>query len=138
MEKDLIIKALECCGSNNPCGEECFGHNIKGISECTKILAQNALSLIKELTEENERLRGCVKSKEEVEAIMRATYEPLVKEITKEQADKAVADTVRKMREKLTTFFNNDETLKYNEVDAEYINKQIGQTAKEMIENNNE
>ena len=47
-------------------------------------LAKNALSLIKELTEENERVRGCVKSKEEVEAIMRATYEPLVKEILKE------------------------------------------------------
>lgn len=58
-----IKKALECCGSNNPCGEECFGHDIKGLSECTKILAQNALALITsqeqrigELTERNERL----------------------------------------------------------------------------------
>lgn len=57
LKRDEVIKALECCGSNNPCGEECFGHDIKGISICTKILAQNALSLINELTEENERLK---------------------------------------------------------------------------------
>ena len=65
MEREQIIKALECCGGEHPCGEECFGHDIKGISECTRILAQNALALInsqeqriKELTEENEVRKG--------------------------------------------------------------------------------
>ena len=65
------------------------------------------------LTEENERLRGCVKSKEEVETIMRATYEPLVKEIAKEQIDKATADTVRKMQERLKAKANENETFPY-------------------------
>jgi hypothetical protein len=44
------------------------------------------------------------------------------------------ADTVRKMQERLTEFFENDETVKYVEVDAEYINEQIIQIAKEMLE----
>ena len=43
------------------------------------------------------------------------------------------ADTVKKMRELLTTFFDIDDMLKYNEVDADYINEQINRIAEEMI-----
>lgn len=101
LKRDEIIKALECCRTNSEMDcSDCHYRN-KGndlYAGCVNTLLVDALSLIKELTEENERVRGCVKSKEEVEAIMRATYEPLVKEITKEQIDKALADTVRKMQ----------------------------------------
>lgn len=48
-----IIKALKCCGSNDPCGEECFGHDMHGTAQCTTILAQNALDrIIKEMVGE--------------------------------------------------------------------------------------
>ena len=44
-----------------------------------------------------------------------------------------IADTVRKMQERLTTFFSSDDMLKYNEVDADYINEQIRRIAEELI-----
>lgn len=57
MEKETIIKALECCTSpdrNCDCGYECpYGDLIS----CTQSLMAHALALIKELTEENEKLR---------------------------------------------------------------------------------
>ena len=52
LNRDQIIKALECC-SKDDC-DNCpnsFGN-------CYSNLARDALSLIKELTEENERLRA--------------------------------------------------------------------------------
>lgn len=45
-----------------------------------------------------------------------------------------IADTVREMQERLTSFFDNDEFLETAEVDAEYINEQIVNVAKEMLE----
>jgi hypothetical protein len=78
---------------------------------------------VKNLTKENERLRA-----PRFIAYPDGTTEliPSVKSVR--------ADTVREMKEMLTTFFTNDDTLKYNEVDADYINECIDKIAKEMQE----
>jgi hypothetical protein len=55
MEKEMIIKALECCANNDECVGEACPYYATG---CEKQMPKDALSLIKELTEENERLRG--------------------------------------------------------------------------------
>lgn len=44
------------------------------------------------------------------------------------------ADIARKIQERATTFFNNDDMLKYIEVDAKYINEQIDRIVKEVLE----
>ena len=43
-------------------------------------------------------------------------------------------DKIKELVERLTTFFANDDNLKYNEVDAEYINGQIKRIAEGMNE----
>ena len=116
------------------------------------------IDYIKELTEENERLKA------ENDRMHKAYYEIAceVEDLREEnerlkddksywkkraesrelEHDKAVkkgyayakADTVRKMQDMLTTFFRNDETLEYSEVNADYINEQIDQIAKELLE----
>lgn len=62
LDREEIIKALELC--KTPAASDCnaCGYKGKGIKNgiyvgCTNRLIADALSLIKELTEENERLR---------------------------------------------------------------------------------
>jgi hypothetical protein len=97
---------------------------------------KNALALInsqeqrlKELTEENERLREY----NEIKSQKRANIFEIANAF-----ERGRTDGVRKMQERLTSFFANDDNLKYNEVDAEYVNEQIYKIAKEMVEGNNE
>ena len=52
-----IKKALECCANAYDCFT-CDNYKRHCIGGFRTAIAQNALSLIKELTEENERLRG--------------------------------------------------------------------------------
>ena len=65
----------------------------------------NALDLINRQQAEIERLNSCVKSEDEVRAIMKAQMEPMVKEITNEQIDLANKlgriDGILKFAEKL-------------------------------------
>ena len=58
LNAEQIIKALECCSKGT-----CMACPLKeDYSPCLNTVAYSALSLIKELTEENERLRAnCVK-----------------------------------------------------------------------------
>lgn len=56
LNREQIIKALECCGTNDKSCSSC--PLAKDYSPCSKTMADNALSLIKELTEENQRLRS--------------------------------------------------------------------------------
>ena len=63
LNRDQIIKALELCKS--PVVSDCNACPYKGKSVkngvyvgCTSVLMRDAFSLIKELTEENERLRA--------------------------------------------------------------------------------
>lgn len=53
-------------------------------------IAIKAIEEINRLQAENERLKNCVKSEDEVMDIAKRTMEPLVKEITREQIDIAV------------------------------------------------
>ena len=57
MEHNEIIKALECCKVGDDCWA-CPYDNVGVYSQCVPKLLEDALALIKELTEENERLRA--------------------------------------------------------------------------------
>ena len=54
LNREKIIKALEYCFNDKPCSQ-CEWHEAG--NGCLSKLEQSAISLIKELTEENERLR---------------------------------------------------------------------------------
>ena len=56
LNAEQIIKALECCLVENDCTGCPLHHQYK--IDCLKYAGEKALSLIKELTEENERLRA--------------------------------------------------------------------------------
>ena len=59
LNREQIIKALECHAGNFSCDEcPCDPYDGTGETYCGCIMAKNALSLIKELTEENERSRA--------------------------------------------------------------------------------
>ena len=137
MIREQIIKALECCTRTRksfddiPC-RDC-PHNecnlVGGTSErqttgtCQWWLRKDALALIKELTEENERLEHICNSY----ALQYGTA-----------ADKEVflkaerADTVRKMQERLKAHF--DTYTDEDEETALYMRNLIDQIAKEMLE----
>ena len=82
-----IIKALECCQKRKcqSCTYDVFGNSL---SNCK--VKKHALSLIKELTEENERLNGAVEMYEE-----ERKYHF---EMSRKKIAEAKADTVRKMQ----------------------------------------
>lgn len=109
MEREQIIKALECCMGKGckDCPYRC------GNCTCISTLTDDALALIKELTEESDRLKELGTTKE------------IEKELVRRQTK---ADTVRKMQERLKR-----ECL----IDSGYEVLQIGaidQIAKELLE----
>ena len=55
LNREQIIKALECCGGDIVECQKC-AYAKKGYNKCKECAAQDALSLIKELTEENKFL----------------------------------------------------------------------------------
>ena len=95
LNREQIIKALECCGVGcelRSCTSECpyFSIPLEDTEDCCDVLARDALALIKELTEENERARshiGRLKKYDEKRDV--ALHARLVAE--------ARADTARKM-----------------------------------------
>lgn len=59
LSQEQIIKALECCASPEYKCEECpIDQNKKDDCKCAEFLAQNALALIKELTQECKKWQG--------------------------------------------------------------------------------
>ena len=99
MDRTEIIKDLECCrfGKDEAKCKECNWHPwIK--PRCWRLLASNALSLIKELTEENERLRGIglpddetyIKLSDAKHAIMNYVGEQTVSKYASSEVCKAV------------------------------------------------
>ena len=129
LNREQIIKALECCtrgrGENGeiPCPdcpyEEC--NIVGGTSErqtkgtCGYWLKVDALSLINELTEENERLRAEISVKKKL----------LDKSV--EVEDKVKAGTVRKMSKRIKEYFP------YDADSGLYV--VLDQIANEMLEN---
>ena len=151
MDKEQIIKALECCGDKNRNCSDCTFRNIWS-GKCIGELSRNALALIKELTEdaaswkeiaecyqklfedgyddkvrlteENERLKLDV----EVCGAELSRYTENIVQMAKQDR----ADTVRKMQERLKAHF--DTYTDEDEETALYMRNLIDQIAKEMLE----
>jgi hypothetical protein len=121
LNREQIIKALECFH------DRILNSNLaEKITEVEMMATIDAVALIKELTEENERVNAL---------LLELCAENIMLCGDVKQAKSA---TVRETRERLTTFFAADDILKYVEVDAEYINSQIDRITKEMEKNYNE
>ena len=82
-----IIKALECCAINHGTCNECIYQRMPTLTNCIVFNMQNAFQLLKELTEENERLHA---SCTELETLYK---------IECKRVDTVKSDTVREMRE---------------------------------------
>ena len=121
LNREQIIKALECCGAN----DDCVGYKCPYYANCqfciTRI-SKDALSLIKELTEENERLRGEKEHNAGQEEYILSTVMVA-----------PIADTVRKMQERINAHFDSDSD--YFRSSHGYIRDVVDQIAKEMINN---
>lgn len=119
-----IIKALECCPLPGGCGV--CPYNNGDLTDCDARICRDTLRLItcqksqiedlyaalddrieriKELEAEVERLNHCVKTEDEVRAIMKTQMSSVVREVTAEQFDTAtkIAKTaaIREFAERL-------------------------------------
>ena len=110
LNRDQIVKALEHCINDATC-EQC------NLSPSTCHIEEDAIALIKELTEENERLRAEVSVKKKL----------LDKCVDLE--DKVRADTVRKMQVEI-----NKTLSALCKGDVSEIRRIVDQIAKEMLE----
>jgi hypothetical protein len=115
LNREQIIKALECCTSEVTIEFNCTACPYIG-KGCNSVVMRDALSLIKELTEENERLRAEVSVKKKL----------LDKCVDLE--DKVKACTVKKMQEMVYEFADD-----LNTIDAYIIKEMIDQIAKVLI-----
>lgn len=113
LNREQIIKALECC-TRQDC--DCCPFD-KPNPDCLVTLPENALTLIKELTEERER---CLEALSEL-----ADNIGLLK-------DKAKADIVQKMQEKLKAELDEHYSLYFQVLSGELIDR----IAKEVLEEN--
>ena len=126
MEREQIIKALGCCAASQNLCEECpIDRAKKDDCMCGQFLAQNALALIKELTEENERLHASCTELTQCYTKVETLYK-----IECKRVDTVKADTVRKMQEGLKANKICRDGLSFKVVDFDTID----QIAKEMLE----
>ena len=141
LNREQIIKALECCIS----GDDCTMCPLCEVQSCPCVLNEDSLALIKELTQANEQLSESYdhleKTKDEVlseRARLVWENERLMKErialgdIVSIARDQAKADTVRKMQDMVTMHFGTytqNDTVKILDVF-----KMLDQIAKEMEE----
>ena len=155
MERDLIIKALGICSTTGDCPNCSYNDDT---SLCINRIIKDALSLIKELTEENERLENVNKALKRLYLNTHKENDAWQKELIrqKELADKhyyelacevedlraiaeqyqkqfedAKADTVRKMQERLVAEFRKDDRMNY------YLRMTLDRIVKEMLEGDN-
>lgn len=118
LNREQLIKGLESC-TNRSCGVDCPYYEAE---LCQDAIMRDALSLIKELTEENERLKsveftcGFIKPHKVLEC-------PIFDEVARTKAD-----TVREMQERLIAEFRKDGRMNY------YLRMTLDQIAKEMLE----
>lgn len=126
LNREQIIKALECISGELIKCKECAYFNNSSIEPypiCRERAANAAISIIKELTEENERLKsveftcGFLKPHKVLEC-------PIFDEIAR-----AKADTVRKMQERLKA----QKFTHKNFGELVYV-EDIDQIAKEILE----
>ena len=102
LNREQIIKALECCGDKNRhCSDCTFRYMWSG--KCIGEMARNALSLIKELTEENERLR----EDNEIKSQKRANIFEIVNAF-----DRGRTEGVRKMQQQVKALFAPEDDVR--------------------------
>ena len=119
LNREQVVKALECCTSEQGCGGCPYYPTLIG---CSRQAMSGALALIRELTEENERLRA---EAENQSVLWKQHFESIY-----ETAKGTVkADTVRKMQERLKKAFNFGHTIF-----EKSICDIIDQVAKELLE----
>ena len=124
LNREQIVKALECCGRIGEHPHNCGGCPLREALDykkrvyCRAFLAQYAISLIRGLTEENARL-------------ISDGFETVDYAIDKIR--KAKADTVRKMQERLN---EHVEKIGFPYDDVVVPARWIYQIAKEMLEDN--
>lgn len=154
--KEQIIKALECCTYGGDITksqvEVCSPCPYFNEGNCTDILKENALSLIKELTQANEMLSESYDHLEKTKDALiaerskltienerlRAENDELCDDIACLEFDNENAErrTVRKMQERLTKEFNRMHITNFLTVEVrQWI---IDQIAKEMIGEEND
>ena len=126
LNREQIIKALECCTSETQGCNHC--HLFPSVMGCVATNMRNALSLIKELTEEKERLRNritatIVLTEKDAEKIKAECLERIELDVRAIQAD-----TVRKMQERLKKTFEERGFFSYY-----IILENIDQIAEEII-----
>lgn len=95
MTDNEIIEALECCKNGKCITRNCpYSHYPYEGDECHPALAKAALDLINRQKAEIERLKGCVKSEEEVRVIANATVQAGIG-IIKAEAVKEFAERLK-------------------------------------------
>lgn len=131
-KREEIVKTLECCISGRPCRECGYKDKSKDTFGCRKQLLNNALALIKELTEELKDL----------EADYDRVYEQAEADIHGNMADggtschwcidKTKRDTVKRMQEGLKEYLDDF----YNSGEDELLDVPdlIDQIAKEILD----
>ena len=136
MTDNEIKKALECCVN----GEDCPNCPLQEqFADCEPLTG--ALDLINRQKAEIERLQGCVKSEDEVREIMKSQMFPMIKEVTKEQIDKAFAlgkvEGVIEFAERLKEKMRLEDDCNYNCTTCFYECKdyipEIDNLVKEMV-----
>ena len=120
LNSEQIVKALECCTSEfDECDQCPVPRELRDDCTCGTFVMKGVLALIRELTEENERLR---------ESGVDYRNIPYIKA-------EAKADTVRKMQEKLKAEFKD--CCRYIQGNREYFivgEELIDRIAKELLE----
>jgi hypothetical protein len=122
LNREQIIKMLETIDEVGDCSRDCIFYNGK-VHSCGGTIAKHALALIKELTEENEKLShhcddcaGCLQWNCDCANIR----------------DKAITEFAEKLQ--YTLCINNEDNTEY--FDYAYTLETIDQVAKELLEEN--
>lgn len=89
MEREQVIKALECCADDSRNGCATCPRNTKytaNLQECMELLMRDALALIKELTEERDGYENLAHTAIETQNRMSDTIEELTEEAKHKEA----------------------------------------------------
>jgi hypothetical protein len=114
LNREQIMKGLECCSDDNSCYNAGCPYKSDSLNACTSKLSRNALALINELTEENERLVKALDT-------MSADHNRAIS-LTETY-------TVRKMQERLKGKLEH-----YPQRCGDCFKEKVDQIAKEMLE----
>ena len=106
LNREQIIKALECCRHSDSSEEYCADCPYYTVKYCAAKISEDALSLIKELTVELEAMRGAANSYKMHNEKLTEENERLSQSLANSKSILAnsKADTVKKMQERLKPY----------------------------------